>query len=168
MATLRALAQDAHVVADCGGYDNPALRSALGAADRLYCPLRVGQNDLDTAPIVIDLVNTARAVQARDFPAYFVLTQAETNLFIQDELQSAVECLQQEQFAATIELVPFTIHARRPYREGSAEGLGVIELKGSKYRKAQDEIEQLAHHMLGTTPVPHHPEEETNAVSATL
>lgn len=150
--TLRAISEDSEVVADCGGYDNPALRSALGAAGQFYVPLRPGQHDLDTATIITGLVDTARAVQARHFPAFWIPSQAETNPFIQDELEGMLEYLSNEELSA-IGTGP-TNFGRRSYREAAAEGLGVLEMSGKKHSKAKAEIQSF-YELCGTGVVPH-------------
>ena len=63
-----------HVIIDCGGQDNLALRAAMSVADHVIIPLRPKRRDLKTVPHMEDMLSTCKMVNPKML-ASFVITQ---------------------------------------------------------------------------------------------
>lgn len=63
-----------HVIVDCGGQDNLALRAAMSVADHVIIPLRPKRRDLKTVPHMEDMLSTCKMVNPKML-ASFVITQ---------------------------------------------------------------------------------------------
>lgn len=125
-----------HVIIDAGGRDSKELRTALVAADMVYVPLKASQADLETLPVVDELINLARGMNP-NLQARSILCMAPTNEMIR-EVDDAKELL--TDFPA-LPLSDCIIRERKIYRDAMLLGRGVVELKNSQ---ARAEVELLA------------------------
>jgi len=135
--TVRDLAKRyEHVIVDAGGRDSEELRTALVAAQVVYCPLKASQPDLETSVHMNELVKLARGMNP-SLQARLVISMGPTNPVIHeaDEAQELLADLTE------FELSEVVIRDRKVYRDAMAEGRGVIEMANDK---AAAEIEALA------------------------
>jgi chromosome partitioning protein len=135
--TVRDLAKRyEQVIVDAGGRDSEELRTALVAANVVYCPLKASQPDLETSVHMNELVKLARGMNP-NLQARLVISMGPTNPVIH-EAQEAQELLED---LTEFKLSEVVIRDRKVYRDAMAEGRGVIEMSNEK---AAGEIEALA------------------------
>ena len=140
--TIRDLARRYdQVIVDAGGRDSEELRTALVAANLLYCPLKASQPDLETSVHMNELVKLARGMN-QGLKAFGIISMGPTNPAIH-EAQEAKEILTELPEFTLSEVI---IRERKVYRDAMAEGRGVAELGNAK---ATAEIEQLAREIYG-------------------
>ena len=129
-----------YVIVDAAGRDSRELRSGMTAADLLIIPFRPSQPDLDTLPVMQDII-----IQARDLNpgliVYGLLTMAPTNPIIH-EAEDAKNYLAD---FPEIVLLKTIIRDRKVYRDAISEGKGVGEMSNVK---AKLEIAQLIKEIL--------------------
>lgn len=125
-----------YVIIDAGGRDSKELRTALVAADMVYVPLKASQADLETLPVVDELINLARGMNP-NLQARSILCMAPTNEMIR-EVDDAKELLAD---FPDLPLSDCIIRERKIYRDAMLLGRGVVELKNSQ---ARAEVELLA------------------------
>lgn len=130
------------VIVDAGGRDSEELRSAMVAADILYCPLKASQPDLETSVHMNTLVKMAKAMN-RDLQSRLLISMAPTNPVI-NESDQARELLQE---LPQFELSNAIVRERKVFRDAMAEGLGILELNNPK---ASDEINMLGQEIYGS------------------
>jgi chromosome partitioning protein len=113
-----------YVVIDAGGRDSKELRTGMVAADALYIPLRASQLDLETLPVVDELVSLARGMNPA-LIAHTMLCMVPTNQ-LNTEAQAA-----RELFASFPELpmVECFISDRKAFRDSMPLGKSVVEMK---------------------------------------
>lgn len=128
------------VVADCQGRDSVELRTGLLAADIFIIPCRPSQPDIDTIPIMSDMVKQAREMNEA-LKAYCVLTMCPTNPQV-TEIADSQKFIQN---FAEIKLLDSLIGDRKVYRDAIASGHGVVEMDNEK---AKLEIENLMSEIL--------------------
>lgn len=116
------------VVVDSQGRDSVELRTGLLSADLCIIPCRPSQADLDTIPLIDNLVSNAREINEA-LRVYCVLTQSPTNPSI-TEIQQAREFLLE--FGEEMTLLETIIFERKVYRDALAQGLGVCEMDNEK------------------------------------
>ena len=145
--TVRDLAKRyEQVVIDAGGRDSEELRTAMVAAQVLYCPLKASQPDLETSVHMNELVKLARGLNPI-LQARLLIAMGPTNPVIH-EAQEAQELLVQ---LTEFSLSGVVIRDRKIYRDAMAEGRGVIEMSNDK---ATAEVEALAREIYPTMGVP--------------
>ncbi len=115
------------VVVDAGGFDSVELRTALGAADALYTPVRASQSDLWTLHAMSELVGQARDVNEH-LRAYLVLSMAPTNPAIKETEQALALFADYPAFTVCQTL----LRDRKAWRDAMFQGRGVLELADAK------------------------------------
>ena len=129
-----------YVIVDCQGRDSTELRTGLLAADIVIVPCKPSQADLDTIPIMSDMIKQAREIN-ETLQAYCVLTMSPTNPAI-------TEIAESREFLAVfseMQLLDTLISERKVYRDALANGASVIEMDNDK---AKLEIESLMKEIL--------------------
>jgi len=129
-----ALAHD-FVFVDVAARDNVELRTAMAVADTLIVPFKASQADLDTLPIVNEIVSQAHEINP-GLKVYALLNMVSTNPRVQ-EVHESKEYL--STFPVFQPLVT-VIRDRKIYKDSLSEGLGVVESRNAKARR---EIESL-------------------------
>ena len=128
------------VIIDAGGRDSRELRTGMVAADVLYIPIKASQADLETLPVVDELVSLSRGMN----PGLLVRTllcMAPTNERIKevDDAQALLVDFPDLPLSGCI------IRERKIYRDALLLGKGVVEMKNSD---ARAEIQLLAQEIL--------------------
>lgn len=123
------------VLVDVPARDNVELRTAMAVADTLIVPFKSSQADLDTLPIVDEIVSQAREINP-DLKVYALLNMVSTNPRVQ-EVRESKEYLSSFPLFQPLETV---IRERKIYRDNLSEGFGAVE---SNNAKAKQEIESL-------------------------
>jgi chromosome partitioning protein len=129
-----------YVIVDCQGRDSAELRTGLLAADIVIVPCKPSQADLDTIPIMSDMIKQAREMN-EDLRAFCVLTMSPTNPVI-TEIAESREFLT---MFSEIQLLETIISERKVYRDALASGYSVCEMDNDK---AKHEIESLIKEVL--------------------
>lgn len=111
------------VVIDAGGRDSKELRTGIVAADLLYVPLRASQLDLETLPVVDELVSLAKGMNPT-LIARTLLCMVPTNQ-MNKEAESARELLVD---FPDLPLSSCFISDRKIYRDAMPLGRSVIEM----------------------------------------
>ena len=113
-----------HVIIDAGGRDSKELRAAMVAADLVYIPLKASQADLETLPVVDELLSLARRMNP-NVRAKSILCMAPTNELIR-EVDDAKALLAD---LPSLPLSDCIIRERKIYRDALLLGRGVVEMK---------------------------------------
>ncbi len=129
-----------YVVVDCQGRDSVELRTGLLAADIFIIPCRPSQPDIDTIPLMSDMVKQAREMN-EELQAYCVLTMCPTNPQV-TEIADSQKFIQN---FSEIKLLEALIGDRKVYRDAIASGHGIVEMDNDK---AKSEIESLMSEIL--------------------
>ena len=129
------------VIIDAGGRDSRELRTGMVAADVFYIPIKASQADLETLPVVDELVSLSRGMN----PGLLVRTllcMAPTNERIKevDDAQALLVDFPDLPLSGCI------IRERKIYRDALLLGKGVVEMKNSD---ARAEIQLLGQEILG-------------------
>ena len=119
------------IIIDCGGRDTASLRAALTVSDIFLVPFQPKSFDIWTAEKVAALVEEANSLN-ENLISYAVINCAGTRGSDND---SAKEILGK---TVGLKLLPAVICLRKSFSNATAEGLGVIEMRGDK--KAKEEI----------------------------
>lgn len=119
-----------YVVVDCHGGDAIELRSGLLVADVLVIPCQPSQPDIDTIPMMLDIVERAREIN-EELKVYCVITRAPTNPSI-TEIEDTRAALSRY---PTVKLLDAILYERKVYRDAISVGLGVIEMDNDKGKK---------------------------------
>lgn len=136
-ASLRDLAKRYQVViVDAGGRQSRELRTAAAVANLLLTPIRASQADLETLPVMNELVGLAKSFNP-ELEAFAVLSMAPSNPAIR-EVQEAQELLAEFD---QLKLANVVIRDRKVYRDALLAGKGVVELDNGQ---AKAEIQLLA------------------------
>lgn len=129
-----------YVIVDAAGRDSRELRTGMTAAHCLIIPFRPSQPDLDTLPIMQQLIIQAKDLNP-DLKVYGLITMSPTNPIIQESKQASDYLTD---FSEIVLLKSF-ISDRKIYRDCMSEGLGVIEMNNVK---AKLEIKALLQEVL--------------------
>ena len=129
------------VIIDAGGRDSRELRTGMVAADVLYIPIKASQADLETLPVVDELVSLSRGMNP-GLLARTLLCMAPTNERIKevDDAQALLVDFPDLPLSGCI------IRERKIYRDALLLGKGVVEMKNSD---ARAEIQLLGQEILG-------------------
>ncbi len=133
-------ARYAYVVIDAGGRDSKELRSAMVASDLILIPLKASQADLETLPVVDELVSLAKGMNPR-LMARTLLCMTPTNERIR-EVEGARKLLKD---FPDLPLSGCILAERKIYRDALLLGRGVVELKNGE---AKAEIQLLGQEVL--------------------
>ena len=128
------------VIIDAGGRDSRELRTGMVAADLVYVPIKASQADLETLPVVDELLSLSRGMNPT-MRARALLCMAPTNERIR-EVQDAQELLAD---FPDLPLSSCIIRERKIYRDALLLGRGVVEMKNSD---ARAEIQLLCQELL--------------------
>lgn len=128
------------VIIDAGGRDSRELRTGMVAADLVYVPIKASQADLETLPVVDELLSLSRGMNP-GLEARALLCMAPTNERIR-EVQDAQELLAG---FPDLPLSSCIIRERKIYRDALLLGRGVVEMKNSE---ARAEIQLLCQEIL--------------------
>jgi chromosome partitioning protein len=128
------------VIIDAGGRDSRELRTGMVAADLVYVPIKASQADLETLPVVDELLSLSRGMNPT-LRARALLCMAPTNERIR-EVQDAQELLKD---FPDLPLSGCIIRERKIYRDALLLGRGVVEMKNND---AKAEIQLLVQEML--------------------
>lgn len=131
------------VIVDAGGRDSEELRTALVAADVVYCPLKASQPDIETSVHMNQLVKLARGMNPR-LKAKLIISMGPTNPVIHEAADATAILQDLPEFS----LSSVVLGDRKVYRDAMTEGKGVIEMSNDK---AKAEIEALAQEIYGGT-----------------
>lgn len=129
-----------YVIIDAGGRDSRELRTGMVAADLIYVPIKASQADLETLPVVDELISLSRGMN----PTLLVRTllcMAPTNERIR-EVEDAQTLLID---FPDLPLSNCIIRERKIYRDALLLGKGVVEMKNSD---AKAEIQLLGQELL--------------------
>jgi chromosome partitioning protein len=130
------------VIIDASGRDSKSLRTGLTVADKILCPIRASQADLETLPHICQLIDAARDFNEH-LVAKVIISCASTNPSI-NEVGKAQGLL--AEFAEYLDLLKTIIMERKVYRDALLQGAGVVELNN---QKASSEITNLVNELLG-------------------
>lgn len=119
-----------HVVVDCAGHDSKELRTGMTAAHVMLSPFRPSQPDLDTAPKLAELIDTAKEMNEA-LRVCAVLTMCPSNPSV-TEIQDAQAYL--AKVSGLTAVLP-CIHDRKVYRDAICAGKGATEMKNDKAAK---------------------------------
>jgi chromosome partitioning protein len=131
------------VIVDAGGRDSEELRTALVAADFVYCPLKASQPDIETSVHMNQLVKLARSMN-QGLEARLIISMGPTNPVIHEAADATAILTKLPEF----KLSDVVVGDRKVYRDAMLEGRGVIEMSNDK---AKAEIEALAREIYGGT-----------------
>jgi chromosome partitioning protein len=128
------------VIVDAAGRDSKSLRTAMTLCDKIICPIRPSQADLETIPYVSELIDTAKDIN-ENIDAYCLVSMAPTHPF-NDESSSAAELL--ESYSEYFKLLKSFVKDRKVYRDALLDGYGVVEMSNEKakneFKKVFDEV----------------------------
>lgn len=129
------------VIIDAGGRDSRELRTGMVAADVLYIPIKASQADLETLPVVDELVRLSHGMNP-GLLARTLLCMAPTNERIKevDDAQALLVDFPELPLSGCI------IRERKVYRDALLLGKGVVEMKNGD---ARAEIQLLGQEILG-------------------
>ena len=129
------------VIIDAGGRDSRELRTGMVAADVLYIPIKASQADLETLPVVDELVSLSRGMNP-GLKVRTLLCMAPTNERIKevDDAQALLTDFPELPLSGCI------IRERKIYRDALLLGKGVVEMKNGD---ARGEIQLLGQEILG-------------------
>ena len=129
-----------YVIVDPAGRDSKELRTAMLIADKLIVPLKCSQLDLDTLPLLKEVIDEAMDFNP-NLKVHALISMAPTNPSI-SSINNTIEAIN------NYELVPLKtiISERKVYQDSISEGLGVIEMDNPK---ARVEIQSLGREIFG-------------------
>lgn len=128
------------LIVDAGGHDSVELRTALVVADHLYSPVQASQADLETLGTMTELVEQAKAMNAR-LGAHLLLTRAPTNPAVSDT-RDALELLSTY---PSFTICSTIIRDRKAFKDAMFFGKGALEMNDPK---AALEIDSLVRELL--------------------
>lgn len=128
------------VIVDVAGKDSQEMRTGMTAAHRMVVALRPSQLDLDTLPLMRDLIAVAKDMNEQ-LIVHGLLTQVLTNPR-GTELTDAGEYLSDYPEIAPLKTL---IYERKAYRDVVGEGKGVVEWDNAK---AKAEVQSLAQELV--------------------
>lgn len=128
------------VIVDVAGKDSKEMRTGMTAANKVVVTVRPSQFDLDTLPLMQELVNQVRDFNP-DVDVRSLLTQVPTNPSVTETADAG------EYLSDYPEFTPLksVIYERKAYRDVISEGLGVVEWNNPK---AKTEIQELAKELM--------------------
>ena len=119
------------IIIDCGGRDTASLRAALTISDIFLVPFQPKSFDIWTKDKVCSLIEEATAVNDK-LKCYAVINCAFPRGTDNEEAKKILSKVE------GLKLLPATIGMRKSFSNATAEGLGIIEMKGDQ--KAKEEM----------------------------
>jgi len=134
-----------HVIVDCGGQDNLALRAAMSVADHVVIPLRPKRRDLKTVAHMEDMLSTCKMVNPKML-ASFVITQCPSLP------NQACRILEAKEVCSSygINVLDAVTFSRNVYDDSEEKGSSVLEI--DPQGKAAGEIIAIAEELLAMKP----------------
>lgn len=126
-----------YVVVDAAGRDSRELRTGMTAAHSLIVPFRPSQPDLDTLPVMAEIIIQAKDLNPR-LKVYGLLTMTPTNPIIHEEADARAYLADYPDIA----LLKTVIRDRKVYRDAMSEGKGVIEMDNLKAKLEMNKLMQ--------------------------
>ena len=111
------------IIIDCGGRDTASLRAALTVSDIFLVPIKPMSFDIWATAKVSELVNEAKMLNEK-LIAYAFVNCAGARGSDNDEAKAILSR------AEGLILLPVTIGLRKAFSNATAEGLGIVEMKG--------------------------------------
>lgn len=136
-AAIRALRGAHTLMVDVGGFDSDALRAALRLATVAVCPFQPSQFDMQSAPVVAQLVAEARAFNPR-LKAIAFVNAIDHRWRTHEAAEAHAELCKLEPFAVAAEMLP----RLSPFRRSTRAGRAVFEM-GRSGEKASDNFASL-------------------------
>lgn len=131
-----------YVVVDSAGRDSRELRTDMSAADVLIVPFRPSQPDLDTLPVLQDIITITMALDLNSrLRVKALLAMAPANPIINETQDSKIYLTDYP----VLKLMNTIIRDRKIYRDCMSEGKGVVEMDNGK---ARGEIQCLVQEIL--------------------
>jgi chromosome partitioning protein len=130
-----------HVLVDCGGQDNLALRAAMSVADHVLIPLRPKRRDLKTVVHMEDMLSTCKMVNPKML-ASFVITQCPSLPNQAKRILEAKEVCR----SFGINVLDAVTFNRNVYDDSEEKGSSVLEIEPEG--KAAAEIISIAQELL--------------------
>ncbi|WDD98947.1 MULTISPECIES: AAA family ATPase [Thalassomonas] len=134
-----------HVIVDCGGQDNLALRAAMSVADHVIIPLRPKRRDLKTVAHMEDMLSTCKMVNPKML-ASFVITQCPSLPNQASRILEAKEVCS----SYGINVLDAVTFSRNVYDDSEEKGSSVLEIDAEG--KAAGEIIAIAEEILAMKP----------------
>jgi chromosome partitioning protein len=134
-----------HVIVDCGGQDNLALRAAMSVADHVIIPLRPKRRDLKTVPHMEDMLSTCKMVNPKML-ASFVITQCPALPTQANRIIEAKEVCS----SYGINVLDSVTYNRNIYDDSEEQGSSVLEIEPDG--KAANEMRAIAQELLAMKP----------------
>ncbi len=125
------------VVVDTAGRDSRELRTGMTAAHILIIPFRPSQPDLDTLPVIADIITQAKDLNP-GLQVYGLLTMAPTNPVIHE----AADARDYVSDYPQIVLLTAIIRDRKVYRDAISEGKGIKEMDNVKAKLEMSKLMQ--------------------------
>lgn len=129
------------VIIDAAGRDSKSLRTAMTLCDKVICPIRPSQADLETIPYVADLIESVKDIN-ESIKAYCLISMAPTHPF-NEESSSATELL--SNYTEHFNLLKSYIKDRKVYRDALLDGYGIVEMDNEK---AKNEFKKVFNEVL--------------------
>ena len=130
------------VLIDAGGRDSIEFRTALTVADICLTPFVPSQHDIDTLPLVNDVISQSKVFN-QNLKAYALLSNCPQNKQAREKRISDIHEIFDELNEFT--LLETQIINRISYTDTASNGLGVTEMNDEK---AKQEIESLCQEIL--------------------
>jgi chromosome partitioning protein len=122
------------IIIDCGGRDTASLRAALTVSDLFLVPFQPKSFDIWTTEKVSILVEEAKSLNEQ-LISFAVINCAGSRGSDNEDAQKILAK------ADGLKLLPMTIGMRKGFSNATAEGLGIMEMRGDK--KAKEEMQAL-------------------------
>ncbi len=126
------------VIVDAGGRDSMEFRTALTVADICLTPFAPSQHDIDTLPLVNDLISQAKTFNTK-IKAFAVLSNCPQNKQAREKRLANIGDVFEE--LPEFILLESQIINRIAYTDSASSGKGVTEMTD---KKAAEEIKNLA------------------------
>jgi chromosome partitioning protein len=122
------------VIIDCGGRDTASLRAALTVSDIFLVPFQPKSFDIWTISMVSSIAQEAKQLNDR-LISYAFINCAGSRGTDNEDAQKIIS--KSDEF----KVLPVTVGLRKAFSNATADGLGIVEVKGAK--KAVDEMQAL-------------------------
>lgn len=128
-----------HIYIDVGGRDNRVFRSAIVAADIVLIPITPSQFDIWASEDTFRTIEEIRTVNEKLIPL-MVLNQVISGTKMSSEVIDIIDEFTEKYGYSLLES---RLHSRMAFKESISEGASVCEMKGEKFFKASEEMQNL-------------------------